>query len=220
VGQAIKPATMPTDGRLTSSRALSDDARRRAFAVAAAVLVAAIIGISLLPDNGSRKDEQLQEEARHPTIVGKPTGRKGPITDAPSPASPSRPARTTVPTRRATRTPMRHLSDGDRRAVVARARAFLRAYLAYEVGATQPWVRRGLQRSATRRFARELVRNPPRFSRTSRLARGQVTSLELGDDPDAPFVGVAAVISRAGHLSPLTMQLDRASDGWHVSRLR
>lgn len=186
---------------------------------ATVVVPAALIAISLLPHD-THSARQATERAHTARIFGAPSER-GPahqVKIAKRPLARGTPPRQTQHARKGS-TPLRNLTASDRRSVVARARAFVTAYLPYEIGVINADVRGALKRSATPSFARELMRHAPEFAPGDRPARGRVSSLELSDDPDAHVVAVAATISRGGRLSAMSMQLERRRDGWRVSRL-
>jgi hypothetical protein len=186
---------MPADGRRSYSRSLNDDSRRRAFGVAAVVLVAATVGIALLPDS-----ERVSPRAQRARTE---------VVDAPSTAP--------APSASATRAPT--LAAAERPAILARARSFLRAYLAYEVGAADGDVARRLKKAASPSLARRLLDQRPARPPVDAPPRGRVRAVEFVDTSHPESVVVTATILRSGRSSPLTMQLDREGDTWRVTRI-
>jgi hypothetical protein len=189
--------------RQQGQRTLDDAARRRAFRIAAPILVVGVVGLMLLPGDGPDTASHRARSGDQRRVIAQPTAL----------ATPSRSA-TPAPQ------PMLELDDRDRSAIVARSRLFLTALLRYERGTITPDVRQALRRTATPRLATELLERPPRHPPGLDDQTGRIAGLEPTDDPDSPVVAVSATIERGRRLTPLTVVLERGRGSWLVSDTR
>jgi hypothetical protein len=182
-----------------ASRPLGDAGRRRTFAAVAVMLGASAVALALGVGPQERREPHRAPAAQGPAVIAS-TGTTAATSTVAAPTPAPRPA------------------VADQRASLRSARAFLRGYLRFEVGDGAASVRRALRRTATAAFARDLLANPPRTTRV-RPRAGRLDGLELADDATAEDMSVVATIARGDTVTPLTLRLARAQDGWRVGGL-
>jgi hypothetical protein len=144
---------------------------------------------------------------------------RAPRSAAPSaPSAASRPPIKTREERVASSEDARHASRYPAaRAVAAR---FLRAFLAYEVGAGGRQVRAVLARTATARFARLLVTSGPRFPASGQApTHARLTSLEVEAATRHSLVAIAELV-RGGRQSALVLAIVRGRGAWRIAAIR
>jgi hypothetical protein len=179
---------------------MSDADRRRAFAIAAAFIVTAVVVVGLFDGPHHRSPV---------TSASRPaTSQRGIVVTA-APHAARKPAPTSIGT------------AADQRAVLVTAHAFAAAFVRYEVGRLTPSVKAQLRGSATAAFASQLLGAPPSTPPGTASPRpATVVSVAPSAAPGAGSATVAVTLSRDGRLDPLTLALTKSSTGWLVSALR
>lgn len=97
-------------------------------------------------------------------------------------------------------------------------RAFLRAFLRYEVGEVDAAVRRGLRESATEEFASQLLGAPPRVPAgvpRAHLVVGEMEFVPL--DEAARRAQINGTLERAGRREAFSFTVEHFPGGWLVS---
>jgi hypothetical protein len=186
---------------------MSDGERKRAFA-ASALFIAAVVVVLSLTAPGQREPRRASAGDTAPTAAPPASVDAGAAAGGPADPAGDVPSRSTGDA----------LPAREQHAAVRRARAFLTAYLRFEVGDSATAARRAIRRTATSDLARAL-RDPPRVAGDARPERGRIARLELGAAPSARGVEVVATIARGGSLTPLTVRLELEEGGWRVSGL-
>jgi hypothetical protein len=190
----------------SSSRPLTEQQRRTAFAVAGGLVLGAAIAIGALstPARAPRRTTPTPRAAAgSPPRIADATS----TTPAPAPARPAAPSSASRPTAR------------DERLIDSSARQFLAAYLTYEVGALDATARRELLASGTRSLADHLIAHPVDLPAQDRPAVGKVRSLVLSSGGAGAPVAVSATVEQAGWDSRLTLEFEHAHGRWLVSRV-
>lgn len=168
--------------------------RRWAFAVAAAVVIAAAIVPGLIGSGGSPPDHGA--EATRP---GKP---KATVQGAGAP--PSRPGP----------------ADATEATVAARAEEFLRAFLRFEVGDGAPSVRATIERIAAPPLAAALLAEPPRPPAAGGFpAAGEFVRLESTERVAGGGFEAGALVRYGGQPGPLFLSIERKGGQWLVTAI-
>lgn len=207
---------------------LSADQRRRAFLGAAVLIVVAVFVLGAL----NKGTSGLRHPAAARTAPASTSPRivdAGPSASKAAPRAKEAPMGDALTTASATSTtaspavittappPAAGSRSVDQASVLAHARAFLAAYLVYEVEPLNPRMRTVLRRSATGALASRLAKHGVRLASGDRSAVGTVQSLELGGDLDSSSITVDATIEHAGWVSGLILDFQRAGGRWLVS---
>jgi hypothetical protein len=178
-------------------------ARKRAFVVAAALILATIVALTAFAPKPKR------ERAR-PATAG---SRRASVVAPPPPASTT--ARTAAPAAVA------RLGAHGRKDAVRAGRRFAQVLLRYESGDLSGPVRARIRGGASSALAAELLDEPPRVPPSSRRpAHGRVVGSELGHDQSTTGVDVVVTISRSRRFSLLTLELEKRAHGWLVTAVR
>jgi hypothetical protein len=99
------------------------------------------------------------------------------------------------------------------------ARAFLQAFLDYEVGALSPAQRRSLEQIATPALAAAMLRHPPRPVHNATPARrARLTGLSIADASDHAIQYLVGV-TRGGELETFSLYLANNARKWRVARV-
>jgi hypothetical protein len=213
---------------------LSDDQRRVAFFAAAAAVVSVVVVIGALGGGQTARrmparTTGLATSGAAPRIADQGSLRftsptapdavrrsmASTTTTTPAPAVTAVTSLTRAPTRAATPAP----APAARAVILAHARTFLAAYLAYEVGQLDPRMRAALTRTATPAFARQLITRPINLPPRDRPAVSTIQSVELNAASGSPLVTADATTEHGGWLSGLTLYLEPAGGRWLVSSL-
>lgn len=126
----------------------------------------------------------------------------------PAPESGHPPPRAPVPTRPSAPPP----------ALASSARRFLATFLRYEVGDPSPELTHALRATATRAFAAELLRTPPRPTVDSRRVDptlGPLTFAPVSNDP--PLVSVSGIAHRHNGPEQLSFVFEFSHGSWLAS---
>lgn len=199
---------------------MSERARTQMFLAAVAV-IAGVVALMLLviPRNdppGPRSPTTGPQAPRRAIIQGAPTAQAEPSAtttrssstttapaaegDAAAPQADPRPTRRT-------------------RAAERDARAFVAAFLHYEVGDLSAPVKRAIRSRATEDLARTLLNDPPRVPAGDRAARGRLLAISGGQELDDGRVQTAASIRRGGQRSAMVLTLVARGGRWLVSQV-
>lgn len=186
------------------NRPIRDCERRRLFAVAAAVIVAAAIALTLpARDEGARPASPAEREAAAPQVA------------PPAPTEPPvDPAELPVPSEEGPR-PVREQPAQNQIAAAKRAtRAFLARYLPYTYGRGRA---RSLRR-ATPELRRALAARRPRVPAAERRRRVQIEALTVqGGSPRR--MGMLALVDDGRRRYGVRLALARFPGGWKVTEV-
>jgi hypothetical protein len=99
------------------------------------------------------------------------------------------------------------------------AKQFAGAFVLYEVGKTNPKVKRTIARTATPALARALRERPPRLPASVKVPVAKVKNIVLGARRGREL-GASVSLLRLGDLSELRLTLTRRHGAWAVSEVR
>lgn len=99
------------------------------------------------------------------------------------------------------------------------AHRFADAFVSYEVGKSDPKVRRVFSKTATQPLAKSLARRPPRQPAAVKVPRARVLNVVPGPRRGAS-VSVSVSLLRVGATSELRLQLQQIRKKWLVSDVR
>jgi hypothetical protein len=105
------------------------------------------------------------------------------------------------------------------RAPLKVAHRFAGAFVSYEVGKSNPRVRKVLRKTATQPLAASLARRPPRQPATVTVPKARVLNVVPGPRHGGS-VSVSVSLLRVGATSELRLQLQQVEDEWLVSDVR
>lgn len=198
-------------------RALTDQQRRGAFAVAA-VLVLGVVAVMSALDGGRHGHGDNRNAASAATRS--PASSAPRIVDA-SAATSSSTASTSTTSRNVTTSAARTTRPaGARRLILADARRFLSAYLVYEVRPLDTRGRATLRASTTPGFARHLLRVRVNLPARNRPSVGRVRTLRFEGRPGRTTATVVATVQTGAWVSGLRLWMRHRDGRWLVSGLR
>ena len=99
------------------------------------------------------------------------------------------------------------------------AHRFAGAFVSYEVGKSNPRVRKVFRKTATEPLAKSLAKRPPRQPASVKVPRARVLNVVPGPRQGAS-VSVSVSLLRVGATSELRLELQQVQDRWLVSDVR
>jgi hypothetical protein len=191
---------------------LSDAQRQVAFLASAAVVLAVVAGVGVLANSGHASHGVGVRAARLD-----PGGAGSRIVDEAALRATTSVAGSRSISNRSKRSPVPRADDHG--LILGDARAFLPAYLAYEIGMLDSRSRIVLTQTATRAFALQLLRHPINLPARDRPTISTIQSLKLSR-AGASEASVDATIDDAGLPSGLNLYLRPVAGKWLVSRVK
>ena len=184
---------------------MSDRTRRRAFTIAATVIIlaAAVTGLITQPRT-ARHPAVAGATARRPLVLGGVGAGHGAGPRAPRHGTPSTVGGGVPPTSQ----------------VIDVAMRFAAAFSRYEVGQLTPSTRRQLVESAAPALSQSLLAAPPSIPPGAHIATAHVLSASVQDGATATVAFVDVLLRRPPwSTTTLSLTLTRTDGAWHVKAL-